>query len=707
MKIRGRAFLAVLGAAAVVAAAVAGCGGGGGTPSDTVSLNTIGGSKDVPVDSSFSYTFNQMVSTATVTGTSFFITPVPAAAAQTAKDAYDDTVCNPAGAVAASISCPNMTECVLDPAADLAAGTQYAACLSQAINYATGTAFEGFTAIFTTAGGVAPGATGKLVKLDGTEIEFTAAPIPRSVKVKYIPDTPITDAAAQQDFEAAIELKDGAGTAVAGAYAWAADGTSVLFTPDARLGYRTTHTVYASGTAVAGASFTTLTRNDIDGDGYADLLVGALYAGSLTRDGKLYIFYGTATGIPTCDLSAACAPGASFAGAQHDYLAVSNKMVGDVNGDGYEDFIVGAPQTSGTRKGKAYLFAGGTGLTGTLDASDALATISMGAAGNDDLGYSVAGAGDMNGDWYDDVIVAAPLTGGDGSVHIFAGGASLAGALDVANATQSIAGQSGDVLGMMLDGAGDVNGDGLDDIVVGSDKNRAYVFYGAAALAATRNAAAADAIITGTVKFGNTVAGAGDVDGDGIADVMVGEPVVNAGKVYVFPGNVLAGTTLTPASASTVISETSGNDDKFGNTLTAAGDVDGDGKDDLLIGGFTATPAADPGAAYVFLGKNLAAALTDAQADTKILGNIANFDLLSLGLSGGVDFNNDGFDDIALGAPQYWTPTNGLTYIFNGSAAGITSCTFTAPATCSPAATITGATKDALGFMGSTFYPLP
>jgi hypothetical protein len=552
------------------------------------------------------------------------------------------------------------------------------------------------------------GATASLVKLDGTEVEFSAAPIPRSVKVKYIPDAAITDAAAQQAFEAAVALKDGAGTAVAGTYAWAADGTSALFTPDARFGYRTTYSVYVDDAAVSGASFTTLTKNDIDGDGHADLIVGALWAGQMTRDGRLYIFYGTAAGIPTCNISTGCTPGASLTGATDDWLAVSSDMVGDVNGDGYEDFIVGAPQTTGTGEGTAFVFAGGTGLAGGLSKSQALATITDSTATADDLGYSVAGAGDMNGDGYDDVVIGAPMYGDFGKAYVFLGGASLVNDLDVTAAAQTITGSGVEALGAMVDGAGDVNGDGFDDVILSSNSGHAYVLYGGATLAATRNAASADAVITGTTPFGKSVAGVGDVNADGVADVVIGEPIPGhfTRNAYVFLGGQLIGA-VASTTASSKISVPDGNDDLFAATLTSAGDVDNDGKDDLLIGGYTASPGSDPGAAYVFLGANLQQTMTDADADAKILGDLANWDVLSLGLTGGADYNNDGFSDIVLGAPQYWNRNKGLTYIFNGSGTGIASCTFTAPADCSPSSTITGAANDSLGFMGSTVYPVP
>ncbi len=547
------------------------------------------------------------------------------------------------------------------------------------------------------------------MKLDGSEIAFTAAPIPRAVKVKYIPENPVTSPAQQQALEAAITLQDGAGTTVAGTYAWAADGSSLLFTPTARLAYRTTYTVHQDGTPVRDASFTTLTKDDINGDGFADLIVGALWAGQMTRDGRFYILYGTAAGMPTCDLSGTCTPGAKLSGALHDYMGISNDIVGDVNGDGYEDFIVGAPQTSGTREGTAYVFAGGTGLTGTLNVSQAHATITATAGGVlDDLGYSVAGAGDMNGDGYDDVVIGAPMIGDDGKAYVFLGGTTLTGTLDVAAAAQTVTGSGTEFMAAMVDGAGDVNADGYDDIILSSASGHAYVFYGAPTLATARAAAAADARLIGTNEFGKSVAGVGDVDGDGKADVLVGDPTPGAvpRSAYVFLGGQLTGDVAAGAASST-ITVPNGNDDLFARTLTGAGDVDNDGRDDLLIGGFTASPGADRGQAYLFLGSQLPANLTDADANAKFTGATGG-DNLSLGLKGAVDFNNDGFDDIVLGAPQYGliSPGKGFAYVFNGSAASIATCDLSTTPTC-PTAKITGATKDALGFMGTTKYPLP
>ena len=220
-----------------------------------------------------------------MTATSLFIVPALAPAANVVKAAFDPAICIATNAIAATVGCSSTTTCELDPTADLQPGTRYAACLSQDIAYTMGTGFEGFMATFTTAGGTTPVAvSAKLVRLDGTELNLTDKPIPRAVKVKYIPSVALTTAEEQQEFQAAVVLNDAAGTAVAGTYAWAADGTSLLFTPTARLKYRTTYTISVTGALPAAitikaattvGAFTTLTKHDINGDGFADVIVGA------------------------------------------------------------------------------------------------------------------------------------------------------------------------------------------------------------------------------------------------------------------------------------------------------------------------------------------------------------------------------------------------------------------------------------------------
>jgi hypothetical protein len=216
-----------------------------------------------------------------------------------------------------------------------------------------------------------------------------------------------------------------------------------------------------------------------------------------------------------------------------DFLGYSVSGAGDVNGDGYGDVIVGAyaNDAGGANAGVAHVYYGGPG-------ADAVADLTLtGAAAGDQLGISVSDAGDVNGDGHGDVIVGAYLNdaGGvsAGRAYVYHGGP---GAGAVADLTLTGA-AAGDFFGYSVSGAGDVNGDGYGDVIVGAYQNnaggstagRAYVYYGGPGADAV-----ADLTLTGAAaldQFGNSVSGAGDVNGDGHGDVIVGAYLNDAGGV--------------------------------------------------------------------------------------------------------------------------------------------------------------------------------
>src|SRR5262249_37900543 len=223
---------------------------------------------------------------------------------------------------------------------------------------------------------------------------------------------------------------------------------------------------------------------------------------------------------------------------------------GDVNGDGFQDLIVGAPSYDGIAgfAGRAYLFYGP--FTGDINAADADAIISAEAFG-DNLGFSVASAGDVNNDGFDDIIVGARSNDANGiqsgRVYLFYG--PISGSLADTDADAIISGAAFDEVGRAVAPLGDLNGDGFDDIVLGTDAaaggfGQIFVFNGP--LSGERTAASADAIITGSFpneSFGASVASAGDVNGDGVDDVVVGAPqfplnVAGPGRTYIFYGPV-------------------------------------------------------------------------------------------------------------------------------------------------------------------------
>jgi hypothetical protein len=195
--------------------------------------------------------------------------------------------------------------------------------------------------------------------------------------------------------------------------------------------------------------------------------------------------------------------------------------VGDVNGDGFTDLVVGDPSNGAVAQfaGRAYLFQGP--LTKDIDTSKAVATISAEAFG-DNLGFSVASAGDVNGDGIDDILIGARSNDANGiqsgRVYLFYG--PVSGSLAATTADAIIVGANFDEVGRAVAGVGDLNGDGFGDIVLGTEiaggSSRGQIFIFNGPLSGIRTAASANAIISGSFpneSFGASVASAGDVNG--------------------------------------------------------------------------------------------------------------------------------------------------------------------------------------------------
>jgi hypothetical protein len=213
-----------------------------------------------------------------------------------------------------------------------------------------------------------------------------------------------------------------------------------------------------------------------------------------------------------------------LAEAADDNLGWSVAAAGDVDGDGIDDVIIGAVynDSGGKDAGRAYIYRGGPPLsTGPF-------VILTGTSANEQFAHAVAGAGDVNGDGHDDVIVGARLDdrhgSASGSAFLYFGGPGMDGVPDVTLAGEA----ANDWFGNAVAGAGDVNGDGYDDVIVGAPYNdrggsaagAAYLFYGGPAMDA-----APDVVFVGQMhddQFGWSVAGAGDMDADGWDDVLVG-----------------------------------------------------------------------------------------------------------------------------------------------------------------------------------------
>lgn len=409
---------------------------------------------------------------------------------------------------------------------------------------------------------------------------------------------------------------------------------------------------------------------DVDGDGAPDLIVGAPSNDFVDGfAGRAYLFYGPITG----DLDAADADAIVSAEAFGDNLGISVSSAGDVNADGFDDVLIGARgnDTPGIQAGRVYLFLGP--IHGQLDATDADAIIS--GAPFEEVGRDVAPAGDLDGDGFDDILLGTAAFSEDvteGQAFVFYG--PIAGHRTSASAEAIITGTfTSEDLGASVASAGDVNQDGLPDIILGAPHfplksqgpGRAYVFYGP--VFGALSAASADAILFGEAindSFGTSVAPAGDVNADGIDDVVVGAEQIftnnGTGKAYLFLGP-LSG----PIQASTADAILLGqaSKDLFG-TSVAGGDVSGDGFSDVVVGAWDAGNRF--GRAYVFHGP-LAGMIPAASADLIVTGG--NGDELGLSVAAG-DVNGDDVSDVLLGAPQFTDGAPGYATIVFGAGGG-------------------------------------
>ena len=403
----------------------------------------------------------------------------------------------------------------------------------------------------------------------------------------------------------------------------------------------------SSGYSVSGAG-------DVNGDGLDDLIVGAYRSGPNDNDysGASYVVFGKASG-DVVELSAiADGNNAGFVinGATgDDYSGRSVSGAGDINGDGLDDLIVGAYYASpnGTYSGASYVVFGKSDNTTAVDLSNIAGNgfVINGAIEYDYSGISVSGAGDINGDGLDDIIVGA--TGADnysGASYVVFGktdGNTVQLSVIAADAGFVInGGTTGDNSGNSVSGAGDINGDGLDDLIVGADRadpngetvsGASYVIFGktsGGAIQLSNIAADAGFVINGVTagdNSGRSVSGVGDVNGDGLDDIIVGAPYADPNGVSSGASYVVFGKTSGDAVQLSVIAADADDNgfvingvdtnDNSGGSVSGAGDINGDGLDDIIIGALQADPngGSNSGASYLVFGK------TDGNAGRTIL----------------------------------------------------------------------------------------
>ena len=387
-----------------------------------------------------------------------------------------------------------------------------------------------------------------------------------------------------------------------------------------------------------------------------------------------------------------------------DEDGVSVRSAGDINGDGFDDVIVGADGADphGDGSGASYVvFGKASGFGSNIDVSSLNGINGFkisGVAAGDQAGRSVASAGDINHDGFDDLIIGAddadPHGVVSGAAYVVFGHASgFTANLDLSglNGTNGfkISGEAaGYRTGYAVASAGDINGDGFDDMVVGTESaGVSYVVFGkSSGFSANLDVSSLNGTngfrILGESSYpgeGVSVASAGDVNGDGFADLIVGAygsdrygdlygaGYVVFGKATGFPANF-------DLSALNGANGFKLDGDSIGYAVSSAGDINGDGFDDILVGAKRGGPSRDwSGATYVVFGRASGfpakldlSALTGANG-FKISG-AASGDMSGYSVSSAGDVNGDGFADLIVGAPE--AGDSGAAYIVFGKASG-------------------------------------
>ena len=420
---------------------------------------------------------------------------------------------------------------------------------------------------------------------------------------------------------------------------------------------------------------------------------------------------------------------------------VSGASIGDINHDEIDDWIVSASALS-TNETTTYVIFGREGSYASdfdfqsLDAGEGFALDGIEHENSLD-GVATATAGDVNGDGIDDLIIGSPTTDSDGtsgagkSYVVFgknvADDGDFSTRLDVnndLNGTNGFAINGGSLLatsGSAVSTAGDINADGVDDIIIGAPgenglAGRSYVVFGKnvaqdgdflatfdlASLTSPDGDGSNGFIINGIAtgdQSGHAISHAGDINGDGIADVIIGAHQANSGdgqSYVVFGKDSAAGETFNPhfdlsaldGRNGFVINGVSESGTEIGHgsgfSVSSAGDINGDGIDDVVVGADSQN--AWIGASYVVFGKNVAedgdfspsldlASLMTSDPDgpagfmisinssegriTEIVDRYLGLSRIGYSVSDAGDVNRDGLDDLIIGAPYTAWPTQG------------------------------------------------
>ncbi len=464
---------------------------------------------------------------------------------------------------------------------------------------------------------------------------------------------------------------------------------------------------------------------DINGDGIDDLLIGANDAeiGNGDNNGISYVVFGSATGFPanpeTQQLNGL--NGFAIIGeTAGDQSGNAVSAAGDVNGDGFNDLLVGTrfANVCYVLFGKDTAFSPNIFLS-SLNGSSGFSI--TGAPSNENAGYALSSAGDVNGDGFDDILIGADFADPNGNINagasyiVFGTDSGFSSNIDLTQLDGSngfaVNGEAaGDFSSRAVSGAGDINGDGFDDLLIGAlyaftegaaQRGKSYVVFGFDNPAVTSinlsNIGRADGNAIGFViegmtandRLGVDVSAAGDINGDGFDDILLGtyRPIsISPGVTYVVFGSDAP---FAPTLDLAMLDGSNGfevmgvmNEDQAGRTVSSVGDVNGDGVDDFLIGARGSDPGGrdNAGTSYLVFGSTAGfpatfdLTLLDGVNGLAING-VAPADSSSLALSGAGDVNGDGLDDLIIGAPfadSSGESLNGSAHVVFGNSAPLT-----------------------------------